>query len=89
MARSQKVLGRSIHSITTDTSAIAPKPVDICLTVLNKLVTWGMSQPLISDNVLHFTMDILRALFLLLLSQVELGTNPLNFVISETGNYSQ
>lgn len=62
--------------------------MDIYLTILNKLVTQGMSHPLTSDNVLHFTMDILRALFLLLLSQVELGTNPLNLGISETGNYT-
>lgn len=62
--------------------------MDIYLTILNKLVTQGMSHPLTSDKVLHFTMDILRALFLLLLSQVELGTNPLHLGISETGNYT-
>lgn len=62
------------------------KPVDIYLTVLNKLVTQGMCRPLINDNLLHFTMLILRALFWLLLSQEELGTNPLSLVISEIGN---
>lgn len=36
--------------------------MDIHLTVLNKLITQGMSQTLINDNVLHFTMEILGAL---------------------------
>lgn len=62
--------------------------MDICLTVLNKLITQGMCQPLINDNLLHLTMHTLRALFWLLLSQGELGANPLNLVISEIGNYT-